>query len=111
MLEAHVSAMHPVAQRLQKLAQLYQQGQVTMLMDRTLQKLMRYEADACRVHLAQLQKDMAVFEQQYALSSVEFYRRFRSGQTDDRMDYVEWASLMQMADNLRERLRLLSGES
>jgi len=27
------------------------------------------------------------------------------------MDYVEWASLVQMRDNLQERLRILSGEA
>lgn len=26
------------------------------------------------------------------------------------MDYVEWASLVQMAENLRQRLRLFAGE-
>lgn len=36
--------------------------------------------------------------------------RVQAGETDDRMDYGEWASLVQMADNLRARLRLLAGE-
>jgi hypothetical protein len=27
------------------------------------------------------------------------------------MDYVEWASLVQMEDNLNKRLRLLTGET
>ena len=44
------------------------------------------------------------------MTSDEFYRRFRAGQTDDRMDFVEWASLVQMAANLRQRLSLLMGE-
>ena len=29
----------------------------------------------------------------------------------DGMDYVEWASLVQMADNLKKRLHLLIGEA
>jgi hypothetical protein len=44
-------------------------------------------------------------------SSVEFYQQFQAGQTSDAMDYVEWASLIQMADNLTKRLRLLGGEA
>lgn len=52
--------------------------------------------------LRQLQADLAEFEQRYGLTSAEFYRRYQAGQTDDRMNYVEWASLIQMADNLRE---------
>lgn len=98
-----------VAQRLSALAQLYQQGQASELMARILEKLLAYEADVCREQLKQLQADLTNFEQQYGLPSVEFYRRYQSGQTDDRMDYVEWASVVQMVDNLQRRLRLLSG--
>ena len=45
------------------------------------------------------------------MASAEFYRRYQGGQTDDRMDFVEWASLVQMAANLEQRLRVLTGES
>ncbi len=99
------------AQRLLTLAQLYQQGQASELMARILAKLLAYEADVCREQLKQTQADLAEFEQSYDLSSAEFYRRYQSGQTDDRMDYVEWASLTQMANNLHHRLRLLTGEA
>lgn len=99
-----------VAERLQALAHLYRLGQVSELTERTLDKLLTYEADLCRAQLSQLQADMARFEQRYGLSSVDFYRLFQAGQTDDRMDYVEWASLVQMADNLQKRLHLLTGE-
>ncbi|MEA3339367.1 MAG: hypothetical protein U9R15_05320 [Chloroflexota bacterium] len=67
------------------------------------------EAALCRAQLGQLRADLTDFEQQYGLSSTKFYRRFMAGQTDDRMDYVEWASLVQMHDNLQRRLRLLIG--
>ena len=50
--------------------------------------------------LEQLRSDLAEFERRYQLSSAEFHRRYRAGQTDDRMDYVEWASLVQMAETL-----------
>jgi hypothetical protein len=100
-----------IAQRLSTLAQLYQQGHASELMARILAKLLAYEADICREQLKQVQADLAGFEQQYGLTSAEFYRRYQSGQTDDRMDYVEWASLTQMAHNLQQRLRLLTGEA
>jgi hypothetical protein len=80
-------------------------------MDSTLSKLLAHEADGCRAQLSQLQADLAEFEQRYGLSSDDFYRRFQDGQTDDCMDYVEWASLMQMTRNLQERLGLLTGEA
>ena len=98
-------------ERLHALAELYQQGQVSDLMDRTLKKLLRHEAETCQARLSQLQADLAEFEQTYHLSSAEFYHQFQTGQIGDDMDYVEWASLVQMANNLKNRLCLLSGES
>ena len=100
-----------VAQRLCALAQLYEQGQASELMDHTLEKLLAHEADLCRKQLNELQKDLAEIEERYGLPSDEFYRRYQAGQTDDRMDYVEWASLVQMRNNLQERLRILNGEA
>ena len=88
---------------------LYQQGQASALMDQTLDKLLAHEADISHAQLSQLKADLAEFEQRYSLSSTEFYRCYQAGQTDDRMDYVEWASLVQMHDNLQERLLLLTG--
>lgn len=99
-----------IAVRLQKLAQLYQQQQGSQLMTRTLDKLMQYEATVSREQLAQLHDDLSRYEQQYGLSSVAFYRRYQAGETDDRMDYVEWASLIQMVHNLESRLKLLTSD-
>ena len=106
-----VKANALTAERLHALAELYQQGQVSELMDRTLEKLLRHEAEQCRAQLRQLQADLAEFEQKYHLSSTEFYQQFQAGQTGDDIDYVEWASLVQMADNLKKRLCLLTGEA
>jgi len=107
--DVQLSLLSTTAQRLRALAQLYQQGQASELMEQTLDKLLAHEADISHAQLRQLQADLAEFEQRYGLSSAEFYRRFQAGQTDDRMDYVEWASLVQMHDNLEQRLHLLTG--
>jgi hypothetical protein len=109
--ERPVKAHTLTAERLHALAELYEQGQVSDLMDRTLEKLLRHEAEACQALLSQLQADLGEFEQKYHLSSTEFYRQFQAGQTGDDMDYVEWASLVKMAENLEKRLRLLTGEA
>ena len=80
-------------------------------MDRTIDKLLAHEASLCREQLGKIQSDLVELEEKYGLSSDGFYRRYQAGQTDDRMDCVEWASLVQMRDNLQERLRILSGEA
>ncbi len=98
------------AQRLSTLAQLYQQGQSSQLMDRTLDKLLAYEAEQARLQLEAFDVDLATFERQYDMTSAEFFRRYQAGHTDDRMDYVEWASLIRMRQNLMQRLQSLTGE-
>jgi hypothetical protein len=103
---------HLTAERLQALAELYRQSQESDLMDRALEKLLHHEAERSQAQLSQLRTDLAEFEQQYDLSSAEFYQRFQVGQMGDDMDYVEWASLVQMVHNLEKRLQLLqAGES
>ena len=106
----HATSTTTVAKRLSRLALLYEKGQASELMDRTLDKLLTHEAEQSQAQLDELTAELLVIEQRYGMTSDEFYRRFQSGQTDDRMDFVEWASLSQMAANLRQRLRLLVGE-
>lgn len=101
------SARNAVVIRLEQLAQMYRHDQASEVMDRTLSKLFRYEADTCRGQLAQLTRDLAEYEQQYGQSSQAFYAQFQQGHTDDRMEYIEWASLFQMAQRLQQRLQLL----
>lgn len=79
-------------------------------MNRTLDKLLAHEADLSRAQLRALERDLALFEEQYNLSSADFYDRFQSGQTGDRMDFVEWASLIQMRDGLTDRLHIITGD-
>lgn len=92
------------------LAALYREGQNSALIDRAVSRMLAYEAERCRRHLADLQADLAGFEQQYGLHSADFYARYQAGEIDDRMDFVEWAALAQMAARLEHRLRLLQGE-
>jgi hypothetical protein len=99
------------AQRLSVLAALYQQGQTSQLMDRTLDKLLAHEAERASLQLETIDVDLTTFEAQYGMNSAEFFLLYQAGQTDDRMDFVEWASLVYMRDNLRRRLQLLTGEN
>lgn len=91
------------AQRLSTLAQLYQQGQTSQLMDRTLDKLLAHEAEQARLQLETIDADLATFEQHFEMTSADFFGDYQSGQTDDRMDFVEWASLVHMKENLLRR--------
>ncbi len=54
--------------------------------------------------LEDIEEILAGYEQQYGLTSMEFLQRYDAGRTDDRMDYVEWAALTKMAQDLRTTL-------
>ena len=95
------------ADRVQVLGKLYERGQGSELLDLTLEKLFAYEVQSTRQQLGELERDLAAFEERYELASSEFYERFQAGELGDEMDYVEWASLHQMAERLRERIALL----
>ncbi|RIK51511.1 MAG: hypothetical protein DCC59_11615 [Chloroflexi bacterium] len=94
-----------------KLANLYEDGQVSDATARTLNKVVDFEVHQLQTDLAATEKDMGEFERQYGMSTEDFFRQWQAGVTDDRMDYVEWASLAQMAENLRKRLEFLTDET
>lgn len=99
-----------VIHRLEQLIECYRQDQASDLMTRTLDKLLIYEAVTSREQLQQVEADLAEYEHRYGMTSAKFYNLFQQGQTDDRMDYIEWASLFQMAQRLEKRLALLARE-
>jgi len=97
-----------IAHKLEQLAVLYRQGQITEVMEKTLDKLFGYEAQICRDQLRELQDDLRSFEKQYGMNSEDFYHRFQKGETDDNMDFTEWASVFQMMTREKHRLDLLT---
>lgn len=97
------------AQRLHTLADLIEQGQTSETTTRALDKLLMYEADVARGQLHELENDLAAFESKYGMTTNDFYPKFQAGATDDRMDFVEWASLAQMARNLTKRIEIITG--
>lgn len=49
-----------------------------------------------RLSTEQIQDLLAAFEQKYEMSSLDFYRKYTRGETDDRRDFVRWAGLCNM---------------
>jgi hypothetical protein len=96
-----------VALRLEQLAEIFRQGHASDLMVQTLEKLFGYERENSRSQLEKLQRDLLAFEQEHGMSSGDFLKKYQEGKTDDRMDFVEWASLVQMKNRLEKRLSIL----
>lgn len=92
------------------LAELYENKQVDNVTAQTLNKLVDLETSRVRMQLEDIQRVIADYEKQYDMKSVEFFAKFDSGQLGDRMDFVEWASLTQMAEHLRQKIESVATE-
>ncbi len=93
--------------RIRALGKIYAQGETSEIVDLALEKLFKYELIESRKQLTELEEYLAEFEDNYSLSSEVFHADFQSGQMGDDMDYIEWASLYQMAERLKKRILIL----
>lgn len=96
------------ASRLLSLIRLYESGQASERMDRTLDKLLSAEEAETKEAVQQLRADLDEFEQRYNMESAAFYARFTQGEMGDDMDYITWASLFQMYTRAVNRLHILT---
>jgi hypothetical protein len=62
--------------------------------------------------LVALTRSLVAYEQQYHLSSVDFYARYQQGEMGDTADFIEWAGDYQHYLQLKEELeqKLLTAE-
>jgi len=96
------------ARQVKELASLYEKGVVGESTARTLNKALDFEVSHLQMQLDEIQRVMADYERQYGMKSAEFFKQFDAGQLGDRMDYVEWSGLYQMAGHLQKQVNKLS---
>ena len=77
-------------------------------LDQVLVKLAYRERARLLALKTRLEGQAREFEQQYALSSAEFYPRYERGAMGDLADFMEWAATIEMLNRLTYRLTLLS---
>ena len=96
---------------LRNLEQLYERGFRDSITDVALLRLTSSQAARDEVVLRDLERDLSELEQQYEMSSEEFFQRWQAGEMADTADFMDWNALYQMAREVRERLDLLRGET
>lgn len=96
-----------VLAKLKILETLYQQGKSNDVINQTLDKIISQELAESRQKNQELEAEIQRFEQQYQMSSAEFYQRFHSGELGDELDWVEWNAFYQMWMTLQEQIKLL----
>ena len=96
--------------RLQYLEALYRRGYRSDVVDRSMDKIIALERAAAWRELEDLQERLRAFEMQYQMLSEDFYRRFRSAELGDGVDFVEWSIFYEMWEAVRDRLEVLEAE-
>jgi hypothetical protein len=96
---------------LRNLEQLYQRGFRDAITDAALLRVASSQAARDEAVLRDLERDLSELEQQYEMSSEEFFRLWKAGEMADTADFMDWNALYQMAREVRERLDLLRGET
>jgi hypothetical protein len=93
-----------------RLEQLYTTGFQDVFLDNALRKIIERQIARDEADLKRVNEDLAEFEGQYGLSSVEFWRRFQAGQMADTADFMEWNILYKMRQRITARLSILRGD-
>lgn len=78
-----------------------------LYLENTLKKIIGYEKSKIKVELKKLMSDLKELEQKYKKKSETFYHDFKIGKLDDKMDFIEWASLYEMYLKNNEKIKLL----
>ena len=74
------------------------------LVSRTLDKLIATIADEYRRKLAEYEKVLAQFEQQYNMTTAEFQRGFDSGELGDAPEWFDWDGYAALAEEARKKI-------
>jgi len=93
--------------KLRSLEQLYRQGFRSEVIDRAIDKLLVAEIEQARAERRDLEARLSAYEEQYGMTSEEFYRRFRAGELGDGMDFIEWSVFYEMYQAILQRLEVL----
>lgn len=81
------------------------------IIDRTVTKLLLRESARIEALQNRLSEQIREFEQQYHLPSGEFCPQYERGELGDEMDFIEWASTLEMLANVKKRLTILASHS
>ena len=96
--------------KLASLLRLYREGYRNPVIDQAVAKLVTLEVKRARADLERLEERLAAYEERHAMSSPEFYAKFRAGEMGDDMDAVEWSILWDMRQATCRRLDELTIE-
>jgi len=85
-------------------------SEVDPVIEMAVNKLLSREFERVRQLTKRLSKQLMKFEEQYALQSAEFHKRYEHGEMGDSMDFVEWSATVEMLGNAKKQMAFLEPE-
>lgn len=95
--------------KLHRIEAFYRQGFQSELIERALDKLLEQEGARAEQETKELQQGLRSFEQQYQLTTEEFYRQYEAGKLGDSADFMQWSSFYDMWRSSQQYLDWLRG--
>ena len=97
--------------KIQSLAQLYQTGYRSPIVDATIEKLVALERARLEQEVASLAERLRCFEERYQRASVDFSRRFQAGERGEDADLGAWSACAHLWGSARAPLTSLGHET
>lgn len=73
------------------------------VISQTITKMLDYKIQKYDEEINRLNKDLKKFERKYKKESSVFFGDFSKGKFGDNIDFIEWASLYRMRNNLLKK--------
>lgn len=99
-----MTTQEKIINQLQVLETISKQGFYSDNLALSLSNIFLEEIKTIEQQIKEIEIDLQNFEQQYQLSSQQFYQQFKAGKLGDNMDFIEWSASYQMWCSLQERL-------
>lgn len=78
-----------------------------IIISKTINKMLEYQTHKYDDDIKRLDRELKRFERKYKKDSSIFFDEFKKGKLGDEMDFIEWASLLQMHKRLINKKALL----
>ena len=97
--------------KLKTLERLAELGGEDRIIDQTLTKLLDYAAARYQQELEDLTSKLRVLEDQFGMTSGQFYEKFHGGELGDDEAFFRWDALVEMQRRLTQRLAILQTDA
>jgi len=93
----------PLSQKFNLLKMVVDESHIHLIMDKILKEIKNNHQQ----NIDRYNKDLKYFESKYEMDSNLFYEKFEKGQLGDEMDYFEWSGLIELRNELFDKVKIL----